>query len=207
MDEPANLPAPVAEALAIVPSMVNLPLVTVEEQAMVANAEAAARDLTIPSTDAEALEAKALMKDLGDFRDHLEERRVAIKAPFLAAGRQVDTAFHIAVPALAAAVNTVKNKLAIYLARMAAEKARADAEAAKAAAAGEVPPITPAVVASRVSQVKIQTREHTEILITDLSAIPREFMFPNMRAIEAAYAEGRAVPGTERKISRVVINA
>lgn len=181
-------------------------LVTAEEKQMVINAAAMAIALKPLQLDSEVQEAKGLLADLAAFHDDLEDRRVALKKPYLEGGRAVDEAFGHALTQLKGAQSQVKLRLTDWANRQAAAKAEADRQAAAQVAAGEVPPITPAVVATRTPTVKVATTTRTEYVVVDQEAIPRKFLIPDMRAIAEAFQRGEAIPGVQRQFVQVAVN-
>ena len=151
-----------------------------------------------------------------------DARRVELKAPALAECKAIDAAFKEAAEPYAAAKDTIAKKTGTYFAakRAAEEDARlmeerrvreqlaaqrkAEEEAAAAnqpapepAPIAKVAPIAAAETVTRTDAGTVGMVEHRSARVVDLAQIPREYLVPDMAAINAAVRAGTHVPGTE----------
>jgi hypothetical protein len=175
-----------------------------EERGMADNALTAASQLLPIATDADALEAKALLSDIHQFHKLLEDRRKELKEMPLRLGRQIDAHFKPHLEKCEKAMTQVKAQLSVYAAVIAARRAEAEREAEQIATAEDraVAPITPAVLAAAESAKAVKTREFKEVVVVDPALIPREYLAPDMAKIKPAALAGLPIPGVEVRISR-----
>lgn len=129
-------------------------------------------------TPERAEKAADLIVELRDAQEAEEAARVAAKAPFLKATKDIDAAYYPRRDTLIFAKGGMERRQKRYLDRL------------KAETKSETPPVVRSQAGARVS-----TRKHRVLVVDDLSLVPREYLVLDETKARAALIAGTAIPG------------
>ena len=165
------------------------------EAAKIQSTEAAAH-ITTPET---CTMARELMVDINSVVKDIEEQRVAAKAPYLDAGKKIDSLAKKLSKPLEACVDTLKAGLSVYVARVENERYQADLERQRLEALAQQTAETTGKTAPFVhvdipvaADVAMTTVTDYEV---DMNLLPKEYCLPDSVKIKAAVKAGLEIPG------------
>ena len=151
-----------------------------------------------------------VMKKAGHLYKTVNKRREELKAPFIEIGRAIDDKSDMLRPPLKEIETRCKEMLARWKMdeRLKEQEKHAEALEMATAEGRHTPDLTQEVacVDTNVFTPKVSTRKIPRIRIVDESVIPRKYLVPDMKAIEADAFNGIIVPGIELFTEEIVVN-